>query len=118
MGLKLETDKFLQGIKAMRDAAVADAEQKALQIKHEPYKAQMVATRDKALVAEEQQFRKIVEQLTAEHNSKVTEIRADFDGSIAKHRTLVAQEAKAEAEAEYNKFILGVASVADDVKIN
>ena len=115
-GLKLEADKFLQGVMAMRDNAIAQAEQKALQMKHEPYKAQMVATRDKVLVAEDQQYRKAVEQLTSEHNAKVAEITADFDGNIAKHRSLVTQEAKAEAEAEYNKFIRGVCAVADEIK--
>lgn len=114
--LKLEADKFLQGVLAMRDTAVAQAEQKALQIKHEPYKAQMIATRDKVLVAEDQQYRKAVEELTTAHNAKVAEITADFDGNIAKHRTLVTQEAKAEAEAGYNKFILGVSAVADEIK--
>lgn len=118
MGLKVKVDEFLQSIKAMRENAITEAVQQALQTKHEPYKVQMTATRDKALVAEEQEFRTLVEQITAQHNAKVAEIKADFEGAIVKHKTIVAQEAEAGAKVEYDKFILGVAAVADDIKLN
>lgn len=118
MGLKVKVDEFLQSVKAMRENAINEAVQQALQTKHEPFKAQMTATRDKALVAEEHEFHKVIEQITVQHNAKVAEIKADFEGEIVKHRTIVAQEAETNAKGEYDKFILGVAAVADDIKIN
>ena len=118
MGLKVKVDEFLQSVKAMRENAIRDAVQQALQTKHEPFKAQMTATKDKAIVAEEHKFRELIEQLTAQHNAKIAEIKADFEGEIVKHRTIVAQEAETNAKGEYDKFILGVAAVADEIKIN
>jgi hypothetical protein len=118
MGLKVKVDEFLQSVTIMRKTAIDEAVQQALQTKHEPYKAQMVATRDKALVAEEQEFRRVIEQITAEHNNKVSTIKADFDGAIASHKASVAQLAEESAKGEYDKFILQVSAIADDIKIN
>lgn len=118
MGLKVKVDEFLQSVKAMRDNAIIEAIQQALQTKHEPFKAQMTTAKNKALAVEEQEFRKIIEQITAQHNAKVAEITADFEGEIVKHKTIVARDAEATAKAEYDKFIRGVCVVADDIKIN
>ena len=118
MGLKVKVDEFLQSVKAMRENAIIEASQQALQTKHEPFKAQMTTAKEKALAVEEREFQKMIEQITAQHNAKVAEIKADFEGEIVKHRTIVARDAEAIAKVEYDKFILGVCAVADDIKIN
>ena len=53
MILKLKADEFLQSIVAMRDNAVREAIQQAIQKNHEPYRVQMVAKRDKELADKE-----------------------------------------------------------------
>jgi hypothetical protein len=118
MGLKVKVDEFLNSVTIMRKTAIEEAVQQALQTKHEPYRVQMIAARDNVLTAEEQEFRKVIERLTAEHNARVSTIKADFDADIAKHRTAVAQEAEDGAKGEYDKFILQVSAIADDIKIN
>lgn len=118
MGLKVKVDEFLQSVTILRKTAIDEAVQQALQTKHEPYKAQMIATRDKALVAEEQEFQQVIEQITREHNVRVQTIKGDFDSAIANHKASVAQTAEDSAKVEYDKFILQVSAIADDIKIN
>ena len=118
MGLKVKVDEFLQTVTVMRKTALDEAVQQALQTKHEPYKAQLITARDKALATEEQEFQKIIEQLTYEHNARMTTIRGDFDNAIDVHRANVAHTAEESAKVEYDKFILQVSAIADDIKIN
>lgn len=118
MGLKVKVDEFLQTVTVMRKTAIDEAVQQALQTEHEPYRVQIINARDKALATEEQQFQKLIEQLTKEHSDKVATIKSDFDNAVEAHKASVARTAEESAKAEYDKFILQVSAIADDIKIN
>lgn len=118
MGLKVKVDEFLQAVTVMRKTAIDEAVQQALQTNHEPYKAQLITARDKALATEEQEFQKTIEQLTNEHNARMNTIKGDFDNAIDAHKASVAHTAEESAKVEYDKFILQVSAIADDIKIN
>ena len=118
MKLKTMADEFLQRVLAQRNIAVEEAKQKEIQTIHEPYKAQMISARDKALANEEQKFRALVEKITKEHEELVNSVRSDFEKAIQNHRLEVERSAEATARAEYDKFINGVCVVADEIKEN
>lgn len=118
MNLKTKCDEFLQSVTIMRQAAINEAVQREIQTQHEPYKAQMISARDKALANEEQSFTALVNQITAEHNAKVQTCKADFEKAIQAHRDEVARNAEQSAKVEYDKFILAVSAVADEIKVN
>lgn len=118
MKLKIMADEFLQRVLAQRNIAIEEAKQHEVQTIHEPYKAQMISARDKALANEEQKFRTLVDQITKEHNDLVESVKDDFAKNIQNHKEQVERSAEAKARAEYDKFINGVCSVADDIKEN
>jgi adenine-specific DNA methylase len=118
MNLKTKCDEFLQSIKAMRDNAIAQAVQREIQTKHEPYKAQMISARDMEIANKEQTFNAVIEKLKKEHEAEITICRANFEKAIQSHRDEIARVAEANAKGEYDKFICGVAAVADDIKVN
>jgi predicted RNA-binding protein with RPS1 domain len=118
MILKLKADEFLQSIVAMRDNAVREAIQQAIQKNHEPYRVQMVAKRDKELADKEQTFNALIAQLTKEHEAEKATCKAGYEKAIQSHRDEVARTAEANAKGEYDKFILGVSAVADEIKEN
>ena len=118
MKLKTMCDEFLQRVHAERDNAVKEAVLHDIQTIHKPYEAKMISARDKAIANEEQKFNALVEQITKEHNALVASVREDFGKAIQNHREEVARSAEAKAKVEYDKFIIGVATVADDIKTN
>lgn len=118
MNLKTKCDEFLQSIKAMRDNAIAQSVQREIQTKHEPYKAQMISARDMEIANKEQTFNAVIEKLKKEHEAEITICRANFEKAIQSHRDEIARVAEANAKGEYDKFILGVSAVADDIKVN
>lgn len=118
MKLKTMCDEFLQKVLVERSNAVNEAVAREIQNKHEPYKAQMISTRDRAIANEEQQFKTLVEQITKEHNAKVEDLKNDFGKAIQTHRDEIARSAEATARETFDKFILGVSAVADDIKSN
>lgn len=116
MKLKSMADEFLQKVLVARDTAINEEITQDIQSKHEPFKAQMISARDKALANEEQAYKALVEQITKEHNDKVEAVKEDFGKAIQSHKDEVVRSAKAKAEAQYNKFIEGVCNVADEIK--
>jgi F0F1-type ATP synthase membrane subunit b/b' len=118
MKLKTMADEFLQRVLAQRNIAVEEAKQKEVQSIHEPFKAQMISARDKALSNEEQKFRDLVDKITKEHNDLVQSVKDDFANEIQKHKEQVERSAEAKARVEYDKFINGVCTVADEIKEN
>lgn len=115
MNLKNKADEFLQNIKVMRDNAIRDAVQNAIQTQHEPYKVQQMAIRDKELATKEQEFNSLVNQLKKEHEAECAVCRANYEKDVQAHRIEVANSAEATAKAQYDKFICGVAAVADEI---
>lgn len=116
MNLKNKCDEFLSSLTEMRKVAIAEAVQNEVRTKHEPYKAQMLGARDKALANEEQAFNLAVEQLRKAHLAKRQTITADFDDAIEAHRAQVEQNATEIAKAEYDNVILKISAVADEIK--
>lgn len=116
MNLKNKCDEFLASLTEMRKVAIAEAVQSEVRTKHEPYKAQMIAARDKALANEEQAFNLAIEQLRKAHQAKAQTITADFDEAIVAHRTQVEQTATETAKVEYDTVIRKIAVVADEIK--
>jgi hypothetical protein len=118
MSFKTTCGDFLAEVKQMRDSAIAQAVQSALQTEHEPYKAQLVKARDEFVVAEKQACEKLVEQIKAECEKKCQAKISATETAIAENRTSVTATAEASAKTEYNNFILGVAKLIDETKIN
>lgn len=118
MKLKTMADEFLQRVLTERNNAIAEAQRRDIQEKHEPYKAQMMATRDTAIANEEQKFKALIEKLTKEHNDIINSVKEDFGKAIQAHREEIERSAEATASAEYDKFIKGVCTVADEIKLN
>ena len=115
MNLKNKADEFLQSVKVMRDNAIREAVQTAIQNQHEPYKVQQMAIRDKELANKEQEFNSLVNQLKKEYETECAVCRANYEKDVQAHRTEVANSAEATAKAQYDKFILGVSAVADEI---
>lgn len=118
MNFKTKCDAFLQDVTQMRATAISQAVEVALQTQHEPYKAQLVRTRDEFVSAENQAFEKMVASLKAEHDKRVNAKMVATDNAIAEHKASVTATAEASAKAEYDNFILGVSALVDKTKIN
>lgn len=118
MNLKTKTEEFLQNVLVMRSNAINEAVQRELQTKHEPYRAQMVAARDKIISNEKQILDAKIAQLKKEHDGKISTCVADFEKAIQTNKDEVTRSAEANVKAEYDKFIEGVAAVADNIKTN
>ena len=116
MNLKNKCDEFLASLTDMRKVAIAEAVQNEVRAKHEPYKVQMLAARDKALANEEQAFNLAVEQLRKAHLAKAQTITSDFDEAIVAHRTQVEQNATESAKVVYDNVILKISAIADEIK--
>jgi PDZ domain-containing secreted protein len=118
MNFKTKCDAFLSDVTQMRATAIAQAVDVALQTQHEPYKAQLVRTRDEFVAAENEAFEKMVESLKKEHDKRVSDKVNATEVAIAEHKTSVTARAEASAKAEYDNFILGVSALVDKTKIN
>lgn len=118
MNFKAKCDNFLQDVTQMRASAISQAVDLALQTQHEPYKTQLVKTRDEFVAAENQAFEKMVASLKEEHDKRVNEKMYATETAISEHKATVTARAEASAKAEYDNFILGVSALVDKTKIN
>jgi DNA relaxase NicK len=118
MQFKNKCDEFLQSVTAMRENAIAETVRRELELKHEPYKAQMAKQRDDAVNAHNQEFNQIIEQLKKEHEAKVQSCIAYYNTAVAEHHTNVTNAAKNKAKEEYDKFILQMSALVDNTKID
>lgn len=118
MNFKTKCDAFLQDVTQMRASAISQAVDLALQTQHEPYKSQLIKSRDEFVVAENQAFEKMVASLKEEHDKRVNAKMVATDTAISEHKASVTARAETSAKAEYDNFILGVSALVDKTKIN
>jgi F0F1-type ATP synthase membrane subunit b/b' len=115
MNLKAKCDVFLQGVLDECKIEINQAVQQELHDKHEPYKAQMLAIRDKALATKQKEHEALIARLTKEYESEVSTCKADFEKAIQANREEIARHAEESIKAKYDKFILSVSAIADEI---
>lgn len=118
MNFKTKCDEFLRDITVMRTNAISEAVQREIQEKHEPYKAQMLKTKDETINSETQEFNRILEELKREHEAKMQAYASEFEKAINDHRASVVAVAEETAKAEYDRFILKMSEIVDNTKLN
>lgn len=116
MNLKNKCDEFLANLTDMRKAAIEEAVQNEIRVKHEPYKSQMISARDTALANEERAFNLAVEQLRKAHLEKARTIASDFEEAIAAQKLQVERAASERAKVAYDEVILKISAIADEIK--
>lgn len=118
MNFKTKCDSFLQEVTQMREMAIQQSVDIALQTQHEPYKTQLKRTCDDYVASENQAFEKMVESLRQERDNRINAKVTSTENAIAEHKASVTERAKASAKTEYDNFILGVSALVDKTKIN
>ena len=118
MVLKNECSRFLDAITSLRNATIDRGVQKAVELKHLPYKAELEETRDKMIVQAKNKAEEEVRAIYAQRDSKVEQYRLETEMAIKAHRESVINAASAQVKNDYDNFILGVSKLVDNTNIN
>lgn len=118
MVFKNECTKFLDALTNLRKATIDREVQKAIELKHSPYKLDMESQRDKVIAQARDDAEKEILAIQTKRDQKIQRYRAETEVAIATHKESVINNATEEVRKNYDNFILGVSKLVDNTNIS
>lgn len=118
MVFKNECSRFLDSLTNLRKATIDREVQKAIELKHAPYKFEMECVRDKVIAQAKEEADKEILAIQAKRDQKIQKYRTETELAIEAHKTSVVNTATEQVKASYDNFILGVSKLVDNTNIN
>lgn len=117
MVFKNECSKFLDTVTTLRKATIERETQKAIELKHDPYKNEMERVRDEVIAQENAEAERQIRAIQERRDSKIQTYRIETAKAVETHRTNLIAETTARVSKDYDNFILGVSKLVDDTNI-
>lgn len=118
MVFKNECSRFLDTITNLRNATIDRGVQKAIELKHAPYKLEMEEARDKMIAQAKNEAEQEILAIQEKRDQKIATYRSETELAIKTHLDNVINTASAEVKEHYDNFILGVSKLVDNTNIN
>lgn len=118
MVFKNECSRFLDTITNLRNATIDRGVQKAIELKHAPYKLEMEEARDKMIAQAKNEAEQEILAIQEKRDQKIATYRSETELAIKTHRENVINAASEQVKNNYDNFILGVSKLVDNTNIN